>query len=405
MKATLPILMMAMTATGVFAATPVIDNVTMTQAEGSRKVIISYKLTGEDAIVTAEVFHNGETIGLDKVVNMTGAVNAMVTAGEDVKEIQWRPNKTWPNKEYNDGSISVKLTAWTKACPPPYMAVNLEAQNIVRYYVSSNAVPGGIQDRRYKTTWMLFKKIPAAGVMCRLGSSPKELDATSDTCMMTFTQDFYAGVFEVTRKQYSMVATDPSKSTAFEDAEICPVTNVSYDDFRGKVSDNPSVNWPTTDRTTVSESSVLHAFRSRTGLLLDLPTEAQWEFAARAGVETLYQNGARTWDAAVNKVMLEPVAWYSDTSDGKPHPVGKLDPNAFGLYDMIGNAMEWCLDWEGAWPMEAVDYAGKTSGNSRMMRGTCFSWNDATARFAWRKTNTSDNGSSENGVRLFLTLD
>ncbi len=98
-----------------------------------------------------------------------------------------------------------------------------------------------------------------------------------------------------------------------------------------------------------------------------LPTEAEWEYAARAGDDT---TNARTWSGTKTENDLGKYAWYSDNSENKTHQVGKKDPNAWGLHDMSGNVWEWCWDWYGGYRDESVsDPHDGSSGNSRVGRG------------------------------------
>jgi len=102
-----------------------------------------------------------------------------------------------------------------------------------------------------------------------------------------------------------------------------------------------------------------------------LPTEAEWEYACRAGTTTAYNTGASITDNT---------GWYSANSDRKTHPVGQKPANAWGLYDMHGNVFEWCWDWYDDYPSGAQpDPVGASSGSSRVERGG--SWN-ITAQFA-----------------------
>ena len=94
-----------------------------------------------------------------------------------------------------------------------------------------------------------------------------------------------------------------------------------------------------------------------------LPTEAEWEYAARAGTQTKYYFGN---DAA----LLGDYVWYDSNSGWVNHPVGQKKPNAWGLYDMLGNVREWCQDWDGSYPSQAVaDPQGPSSGSFRIVRG------------------------------------
>ena len=98
-----------------------------------------------------------------------------------------------------------------------------------------------------------------------------------------------------------------------------------------------------------------------------LPTEEEWEYAARAGDDT---TNARTWSGTKVGDDLENYAWYSKNSENKTHQVGTLHPNEWGLYDMSGNVWEWCWDWYGNYSDESVsDPHGGSSGGSRVCRG------------------------------------
>jgi len=170
---------------------------------------------------------------------------------------------------------------------------------------------------------MKFKLIPA-GKFTMGGLLPIEGD---DAHEVTLTKPFKMGVHEVTQAQYEQVmGSNPSK---FEGADN-PVENVSWLEaleFCRKLSALPA------------EKAAGNVYR--------LPTEAEWEYACRAGTTTQFSFGDDDSD-------LGDYAWYADNSDDKTHPVGSKQPNAWGLYDMHGNVWEWCLDWHGDYPSGAV---------------------------------------------------
>jgi formylglycine-generating enzyme required for sulfatase activity len=113
-----------------------------------------------------------------------------------------------------------------------------------------------------------------------------------------------------------------------------------------------------------------------------LPTEAEWEYAARGGENYKY-SGSNDLDA---------VAWHGDNSSRKTHPVGQKKPNGYGLYDMNGNVWEWCWDWYGTYSTtELTDPTGSISGNSRINRGA--DW--------WRSASNTGNGDDAENAKDF----
>ncbi len=165
---------------------------------------------------------------------------------------------------------------------------------------------------------------------------------------VTLTKGFWLGKYEVTQKQWKSVMCDnPSDNKG----DNLPVENVSWDDCQKFIR---KVN-----------AEAEHQF----GGEARLPTEAEWEYACRAGSTGAF---AGTGD-------LGSMGWYSGNSGGKTHPVGQKSPNAWGFYDMHGNVDEWCSDWYGAYPGGSVtDPADAASGGFRVLRGG--SWFDL-ARF------------------------
>ena len=201
---------------------------------------------------------------------------------------------------------------------------------------------------------------------------------------VTISKDYYLGVYEVTQAQYEkVIGKNPSlyqgAIVGNENADL-PVENVSWHDaveFCKKLSDLPE--------------------EKKAGRVYRLPTEAQWEYACRAGSKTAY-----SFDD--EEGLLPEYGWFSSNSSDRTHTVGLLDPNAWGLYDMHGNVWEWCSDRHGEYPKSAVsDPSGPKVGSIRVIRGGCWINGAANCRSAFRGRITSDVRDFHLGFRLALS--
>ena len=277
---------------------------------------------------------------------------------------------------------------------PTYCVIDLsDGPNAVVYpvsYLSDFPSKGWIYE--YKTTKLVLRRIPAGSFV--MGS-----DQTNESRRVALTRPFYMGVFEVTQKQWELVmgswpGSSPSSSRGRGDAY--PAYYVSYDDIRGSSS---GARWPASSA--ADASSFLGRLRAKTGLDFDLPTEAQWEYACRAGTATTYY-----WGDAMDGAY----AWYSDNSAtvgnlGRTttHPVGTRKPNAWGLYDMSGNVREWCRDWYGT-PAYGTDPVGSASGSYRVLRGGSWYYDSGYCTSSHRINNDPSNRYDNNGFRLVRVL-
>lgn len=221
---------------------------------------------------------------------------------------------------------------------------------------------------------MEFILIPAGSFV--MGVENNAAAASTDEApqhRVFISRPFYLGKFEVTQAQWIAVMGDnPSSYKGRKN----PVERVSWDDAQEFI-------W----RLNAKEG---HA-RYR------LPTEAEWEYAARAGTESVYSFGD---DARV----LRRYAWYGEhAAFGSTHMVGKKRPNAWGLYDMHGNVREWVGDWYGAayyGKSPEKDPEGPSSGVGRVIRGGCWNGDAAGCRSTARHHGSVDERSVTTGFRL-----
>jgi formylglycine-generating enzyme required for sulfatase activity len=188
--------------------------------------------------------------------------------------------------------------------------------------------------------------IPAGSFM--IGSNNGD-SSEKPVHQVTISKPFWIGKTEVTQAQYKQITgKNPSRFPGLDN----PVDSVSWYDavaFCEKLTERER-----------------QAGRLPEGFEYTLPTEAQWEYACRAGSSTEYCFGDDVG-------RLDEYAWYGDNSDKETHPVAQKNPNAWGLYDMHGNVWEWCSDWYGGYtPGSVADPQGADSGTTRVLRGGCY---------------------------------
>jgi formylglycine-generating enzyme required for sulfatase activity len=163
---------------------------------------------------------------------------------------------------------------------------------------------------------------------------------------VTLTQPFYMQTTEVTQDQWAAVMG--SNPSYFSGCPTCPVEGVTWNDVQTFITE----------------------MNKRGEGIYSLPTEAEWEYAARAGSTTAFYNGGITEAGAGYDPNLNAIGWYTYNSGDRTHPVAQKAPNAWDLYDMSGNVYEWCLDWYGSYPSGSVtDPRGPASGSWRVFRG------------------------------------
>ena len=328
-------------------------------------VDIDYTVVCDDANADVYVFPEGtdnDTGVLLQLKTLTGeGANGAVKAG--THRMTWNAAKDQPN--FHSSSFSVKMTAISGAAP--YIVIDLSGgANAASYPVRFSAAGPNLDDDTCRTTELWLRLIlPGTFTM---GSPETELGRRSNETQhsVTISKPFYLGVFEVTQKQWTLVmGTNPSRDLG----DTYPVANMYLEHIRGSFV---GANWPLHSQ--VDADSFLGKIRARTALNLDLPTEAQWEYACRAGTTTALNNGKDLENTSQDAAMAEVGRYRYNESDGKGGyyyaKVGSYRANAWGLYDMHGNVWELCLDWYGNYATGAqTDPVGAASGSYRVMRG------------------------------------
>jgi len=301
--------------------------------------------------------------------------------------------------------VTVKVIAWyTNSIPVLYMVVDLsEGTEAERYPVTHSFSAPDLSDPSCVSNKLWLRYVPSGTF--NMGSPDEEAgrDLTSYNAIrevqhqVTLTRGFFAGVCETTRAQYRLVLgdeNDPSGGISW----LRPVNNVNMEMLWGE-GFNPAKSNET------ASTSFFGVLRAKTGLEFTLPTDAQWEYACRAGTTTPYNI------ATNDTVSLGDFAFYSaNASSAGIQVVGTQLPNAWGLYDMHGNVNEYCRDLMSVNLPDSVDplYGTYNSGTpGYLMRGGSIKEDAARCRSAYRAwragDNTADIGS--NGFRLWLTLD
>jgi uncharacterized repeat protein (TIGR02543 family) len=207
---------------------------------------------------------------------------------------------------------------------------------------------------------------------------------------VTISDDFYMGKFEVTQDQYfAVMGTNPSSFIEGAANNVRPTTSANYP--------VEQVSWNDIMTATtgfIDKINTQLATQIPTGYRFDLPTEAQWEYACRAGTTTALNNGKNLINASDLDSNLSEVGWYYQNwgqSNNKTHSVGALASNTFGLYDMHGNVFEWCKDWYASdyyttAPATDPQGPGPDTGSFRVIRGGSWNLNPDSCRSAYRSS-------------------
>jgi len=220
--------------------------------------------------------------------------------------------------------------------------------------------------------------IPAGNFL--MGSPDSEKDRSRDEGprhRVTISRGFWMGKYEVTQAQWRiMMGSNPSllkaEKTLLQKLDLHRgLNNVPHITEKDLPVERVSWNYV---------QSFIQKLNSKTGMAFRLPTEAEWEYACRAGSETAYSFGD-------NKQKLSRFAWYNGNTTAETHPIGRKKPNIWGLYDMAGNVWEWCQDWYGKNYYQyspTIDPTGPSSGQGHVFRGGSWFSSEDRCRSAFR---------------------
>ncbi len=375
-----------------------------------RSVIINYTLDSDNTNTVFKVKFYGS---IDDGVNLfdlsergtlsrDGAEGTVEGLGKH-KTI-WMPDDNFGGVFVDDMKINVVAKEKPQPGSNTYMIIDLSdgtnATNFAVSYLDDEPDEGWTEE--YKTTKIVLRKIEAGSFVMGSDHFENALDETPHK--VTLTKPFYAGVFEVTQKQYELITgSNPSKYKG----NMRPVEQVSYELIRGE---EKGAGWPSDDE--VDPDSFLGNLRTKTRMAFDLPTEAQWEYVCKAGTATDLNDGNnitnRYEDGNMNKLGR-----YSKNRDdgkggyGEHTTVGSYQPNAWDIYDMHGNVAEWCLDWYGEYGGDATDPKGANkiigSFNARVFRGGSWTADVYNCRSTIRNSMGFPGSSANNrGFRIFL---
>jgi formylglycine-generating enzyme required for sulfatase activity/pimeloyl-ACP methyl ester carboxylesterase len=370
----------------------------------SEKMLAEYKKNNVPAdLLTIKGVGHGFDIGFKGFDQYTPEQMKIMALARDTSVAWFEKYLLAPKKE---------VKAAQKAAPASAPKVNLSHEYAV---VDLSAGPAGpwpvteldkapddlLKNDAWRTTKLVLRRIPAGKFVMGTPAGDaagelyaREYHAEDKQHTVTLTKAFYMGVFPVTQDQWSRVmGNDPSY---FAGNPKRPVETVSWNEIRGGA-------WPAGD---AEAKTFIGRFRTGSSQAADLPTEAQWEYACRAGTTRALNDPAANLPAKTSgekmagkgegadctDANLAAIAWFEGNSQRQTHDVGLKAANAWGLYDMCGNVSQWCLDWLGDYSGDATDPVGPPADKchaGHMLRGGYWSMDAPGCRSAARNYDAS----------------
>lgn len=400
-------------AADIFAATTVANVTARQRYPWNGKVDIDYEIQSDKSDATYFVYPKGVDgrTGTPILMRTLSGEGATDPVGVGKHRLVWDAKADMPAFHTPDFTVTLQVIA----SGAQYLVVDLSGgPNAVTYPVRYSTVGPDVTEDKCRTTELWLRLIMPGTFQMGSPNNESGRDGDEQQHQVTLSRPYYIGVFEVTQKQWLLMG---GSTECIQYAGDCrPVDQVTYAVLRGSVA---GAQWPKNRE--VDEDSFLGVLRRKTSLMFDLPTEAQWEYACRAGTTTHFNNGknAGRWDWGSFKDLPYWSYDWRDTSDAvdvvgrargnyddghdsftEHTKVGLYVPNAWGLYDMHGNVAEPCIDaYKSAMGFAAVvDPVGAESTSSRIAKGGAWNTKEQDCRSAarWGINPSSD----KTGVRL-----
>ena len=283
------------------------------------------------------------------------------------------PNPTVSDSHTTDGSGMGSFTS-------SITGLTANTTYYVRAYATNSAGTSYGEQKSFTTlqtftvNGVTFEMVAVEGGTFTMGGTSEQGSDAYDSEFPTHSvtlSDYYIGKFEVTQELWKAVmGSNPS----YFNGSNLPVEQVSWNECQEFIT----------------------KLNGLTGKNFRLPTEAEWEYAARGG----NRSGGYKYSGSNN---INDVAWYDNNSGSKTHAVGTKSPNELGIYDMSGNVYEWCQDWYGSYSSGSqTNPQGPSSGSDRVFRGGCWDFSARLCRVSTRDSRTPDSRRSSLGLRLAL---
>lgn len=403
-------ILVALGAGVVLADVSVLDVTCTPRTPWNGLVDVSYTIASDDP--EAEIYVNPVAYDADRRLTLfpsaftgDGATNT-VKAGKH--KMVWDATKDFG--AFSSSSFQLKIYAGERL--PRYVWIDLSSgADSTNYPVHFSVVGPDLSKDDCRTTQLWMRLVPPGEFW--MGSPENELGRSEEEKLhhVTLTKPFYIGVFEVTQKQWALVMGNSNRSyfRSAGNSEKRPYESDYYSMMRGLT--DPLATTGYGQDSFVSKLCI----RTQNGGW-ELPTEAQWEYACRAGTTTALNNGKNLTDTTWSQNLAEVAAYYGNCYAGQTvaqssvavgtQTVGSYAPNALGLYDMLGNVWEYCRDGEGKYgTADVVDPAPIVWQRQPYMRCKGGAWNSKSCqcRSGARHTFYSGNASYDIGFRIFCS--